>query len=40
LAMNMKAITAKCFYKRQTSYCRAFKKAFKLTPTQWQRMNL
>jgi AraC-like DNA-binding protein len=37
LAMNMKTITSKCFYKNQNSYCRAFKQAFDLTPTEWQR---
>ena len=40
LAMNMKTITSKCFYKSQTSYCRAFKKAFNVTPTGWQHMQL
>jgi AraC-like DNA-binding protein len=38
--MNMKTITSKCFYKSQTSFCRAFKNAFNLTPTEWQQMQL
>jgi AraC-like DNA-binding protein len=39
LAMNMKTITSKCFYKSHTSYSRAFKRAFKVTPTEWQNMH-
>jgi transcriptional regulator GlxA family with amidase domain len=37
--MNMKTITSKCFYKSHTSYSRAFKKAFNVTPTEWQNMH-
>jgi AraC-like DNA-binding protein len=39
LAMNMKTITSKCFYKSHTSYSRAFKRAFNVTPTEWQNMR-
>jgi transcriptional regulator GlxA family with amidase domain len=38
-AMNMKTITSKCFYKSHTSFSRAFKRAFNVTPTEWQRMH-
>ncbi|OQP59693.1 hypothetical protein A3860_36610 [Niastella vici] len=34
--MTKKLVALKCFYKGQDSYCRAFKQAFKLTPTEWQ----
>lgn len=38
-AMNMKIIASKCFYKSHTSYSRAFKKAFNVTPTEWLNMH-
>lgn len=33
--ITLKTIAAKCFYSSQTAYCRAFKRAFKETPTKW-----
>lgn len=36
--ITKKQIAAKCFYKGQASYCRAFKREFKITPTEWQNM--
>lgn len=35
--MNKKQVAAKCFYSTQTAFCRAFKKEFGITPTEWQR---
>jgi AraC-like DNA-binding protein len=34
--MSKKQVAAKCLYSGQASFCRAFKKEFNLTPTEWQ----
>ncbi|MCS3801051.1 helix-turn-helix domain-containing protein [Niastella sp. OAS944] len=34
--MSKKEVAAKCFYTSQSSFAAAFKKEFKMTPTQWQ----
>jgi AraC-like DNA-binding protein len=34
--MSKKQIAAKCLYSGQASFCRAFKKQFSITPTEWQ----
>lgn len=36
--MNKKQVAAKCFYSGQSSFCRAFKKEFDITPTEWQNL--
>jgi AraC-like DNA-binding protein len=36
--MTKKQIASKCYYSCQASFCRAFKKAFSLTPTEWLNM--
>jgi AraC-like DNA-binding protein len=36
--MTKKQVAAKCFYRGQASFCRAFKQAFKITPTEWQNL--
>ena len=33
--MPIKRVAAKCYYSSQSAFCRAFKKAFKMTPTEW-----
>ena len=33
--MTKKQIAAKCYYSSQGSFCRAFKKEFGITPTDW-----
>jgi AraC-like DNA-binding protein len=38
LGITKKQVAAKCFYKDQASFCRAFKHEFKITPTEWQNM--
>ena len=34
--MSKKQVAAKCLYSGQASFCRAFKKEFSITPTEWQ----
>ncbi len=34
--MPKKQVAAKCLYSGQASFCRAFKKEFSITPTEWQ----
>ena len=36
--MTKKQIASKCYYSCQASFCRAFKKAFGITPTEWLNM--
>ena len=38
--MPVKRVAAKCYYKSQSAYCTAFKKEFKLTPTEWLRITI
>jgi AraC-like DNA-binding protein len=33
--MTKKQIASKCYYSCQASFCRAFKKEFSITPTEW-----
>ena len=33
--MTIKQAAAKCLYKTQSTYCKAFKKEFRMTPTEW-----
>ena len=33
--MPIKRVSAKCFYSSQSAFCRAFKKEFNMTPTDW-----
>ncbi|WP_205513189.1 helix-turn-helix domain-containing protein [Longitalea arenae] len=33
--MTKKQVAAKCYYSGQAAYCRAFKKEFNITPTEW-----
>lgn len=37
--MTKKLVASKCFYKGQATYCRAFKQAFNITPTEWQNRH-
>ena len=37
-SMTKKQIAGKCFYKSQSAYAAAFKKEFRLTPTEWQSL--
>jgi AraC-like DNA-binding protein len=37
--MTKKLVATKCFYKGQATYCRAFKQAFNITPTEWQNLH-
>jgi len=34
--LTKKQVASKCFYKSQSAYAAAFKKEFKMTPTEWQ----
>ena len=34
--MTKKQVACKCFYRSQSSFAAAFKKEFKMTPTEWQ----
>ena len=34
--MTKKQVACKCFYRSQSSFSAAFKKEFKMTPTEWQ----
>lgn len=38
--MSIKQIAHKCYYSGQSTYCRAFKKEFRLTPTEWQTLGV
>jgi AraC-like DNA-binding protein len=38
--MSIKQIAHKCYYSGQSTYCRAFKKEFNLTPTEWQSLDV
>lgn len=33
--MTKKLVASKCYYSSQASFCRAFKKVFGITPTEW-----
>src|SRR4051812_28875501 len=33
-----KQVAAKCFYRSQSAFAAAFKKEFKMTPTEWQSL--
>ena len=33
--MPIKRVADKCFYSTQSAFCRAFKKEFSMTPTDW-----
>jgi len=35
--MPLKRVAAKCLYSSQSAFCRAFKKAYSMTPTDWLR---
>jgi AraC-like DNA-binding protein len=35
--MPIKRVSAKCFYSSQSAFCRAFKKEFNMTPTDWMQ---
>jgi AraC-like DNA-binding protein len=37
--ITKKLVASKCFYKGQDTYCRAFKQAFNITPTEWQNRH-
>lgn len=37
--MTKKLVAAKCFYRSQSAFAAAFRKAFKMTPTEWQYMQ-
>jgi AraC-like DNA-binding protein len=34
--MTKKQVASKCFYRSQSSFAAAFKKEFKMTPSEWQ----
>jgi AraC-like DNA-binding protein len=36
--LTKKQVAYKCFYKSQSSFAAAFKKMFKMTPTEWQML--
>ena len=36
--MTKKLVAAKCYYKSPSTFAAAFKKAFKMTPTEWQAL--
>lgn len=36
--MPIKRVAAKCYYSSQSAFCRAFKKEFGITPTDWMQM--
>ena len=36
MGLTKKQVASKCFYKGQAAFCRAFKKEFSITPTDWQ----
>lgn len=33
----IKRVATKCFYSSQSAFCRAFKKEFSMTPTEWMQ---
>ncbi len=33
--LSIKRVASKCFYKSQSAYCTAFRRYFKLSPTDW-----
>jgi AraC-like DNA-binding protein len=35
--MPIKRVSAKCYYSSQSAFCRAFKKEFGITPTDWMQ---
>lgn len=35
--MPIKRVSAKCYYSSQSAFCRAFKKEFSMTPTDWMQ---
>lgn len=35
--MPIKRVSAKCYYSSQSAFCRAFKKEFNMTPTDWMQ---
>jgi AraC-like DNA-binding protein len=37
--MPKKQVAAKCCYRSQSSFSAAFKKAFNMTPTEWQNLH-
>jgi AraC-like DNA-binding protein len=37
--MTKKQVAGKCFYRSQSAYAAAFRKAFNMTPTEWQLLN-
>jgi AraC-like DNA-binding protein len=36
--LTKKQVAGKCFYRSQSAYAAAFKKVFKMTPTEWQSL--
>ena len=36
--MSKKQVAAKCFYRSQSAFAAAFRKQFKMTPTEWQSL--
>jgi AraC-like DNA-binding protein len=36
--LTKKQVAGKCFYRSQSAYAAAFKKEFKMTPTEWQAL--
>jgi AraC-like DNA-binding protein len=36
--MTKKQVAGKCFYSSQSAYAAAFKKEFRMTPTEWQSL--
>ena len=39
VGMTKKHVAYKCLYRSQSSFAAAFKKAFNLTPTEWQALH-
>jgi AraC-like DNA-binding protein len=37
--MTKKLVASKCYYRSQSAFAAAFKKEFKMTPTEWQYMQ-
>lgn len=35
--MPIKRVASKCHYSSQSAFCRAFRKAYNMTPTDWMR---
>jgi AraC-like DNA-binding protein len=38
--MTKKQVAGKCYYSSQSAFAAAFRKAFKMTPTEWQLMYM